>query len=160
MQIIGAYLLRSVSLIHVNMGVAGSFARKRIVILIASFLRIPVVVQIHASSFDIWLQSKSNIQRRRVAQTLNRVQEVLVLGEYWRRVLIDAGVGPDLVKVFVMGVPDFYDASLKKSGGPLKALFAGELGIRKGLDILLEGAAQIDSDKRPKASRMQPLGIE
>ena len=134
-------LTGQIDLAHLNMGSKGSTFRKLILTWwIKAALRKPIVIQLHASGFDTWMQTLGAKTKSLVVRTLNRSDQTLVLGEFWRRKLLDLGVKEDRVRILVMGVPHLNrERTVTGKVSPVvKVLFAGEMSERKGLPNLLE----------------------
>ena len=140
-----------VDVIHLNLGARGSTLRKLILLLYSHFiLRLPNVVQLHSSSFDIFFDNSSKYVKKIIVKTLCNADQILVLGMKWKEYLISIGLPYDKVREFQMGVPDLADKEFTGSETHRELflpfptlLYAGAMGERKGLPNLLRAIAQI-----------------
>jgi glycosyltransferase involved in cell wall biosynthesis len=135
---------RDVALVHFNVGERGSLWRKGVLILWARVLRLPIVLHLHAAQL---LQHHARLPEpfRILVRTIFRSADCcIVLGDFWRRFLIEE-LGVDAGKVVILynGVPR---AVLSRQSRPcdrrLRILFLGNLMERKGVTDLLEALAR------------------
>lgn len=141
-HIIGARLTGRLHLLHLNMAPRGSSIRKGILTWLGSLLRIPVLVHIHASSISEQFNDRPAWLRALFRKTLDRATYVVTLGQFWQSYLIDEiGVDPDKVVIVPYGVPDPRFARQPRDSKPLRLLFLGQLGERKGTPVLLRALA-------------------
>jgi glycosyltransferase involved in cell wall biosynthesis len=138
-------LTRQIDLAHLNMGSKGSTFRKLILVWWAKkILNLPVVLHLHASSFDTWFTGLGARERSIIIRGINRADKILVLGEIWRSKLMGFGVSEKIIQKVVMGVPEITEEcpDLENRPGKIKILFAGEMSIRKGFPELLDAMAE------------------
>ena len=139
-------LNRKLDVVHCNLGANGSTFRKLVITYWAkNILRVPVILQLHSSSFDIFYNNTRKPVQKLIQLGLKRADRILVLGEIWSSFLKEnLDLPPDKVQVLVMGVPEI-------SSEPYKArqffhlLYAGELSERKGLPQLLDALSKTHS---------------
>lgn len=130
-------------LLHVNLSSHGSTVRKFAVTVLATILRAPMIVHLHGSRFDRFYRGLPGPLARLVRWMFARASHVVVLGEAWRRFVVDElRVPPAKVEVIANSVfappaggpqPD--------PTGPARLLFTGRLGARKGVPELLAALA-------------------
>jgi len=137
-----------VDVIHINLGARGAAVRKlTLAAWIRYVLRVPYVLHLHAPTFGDFVSSLPRIMQRLIVHLLNQSEALLVLGEVWREAMHALGCSPDVVRVFVMGVPDIQAKKHKVEFDPSSTdpyyyiLFAGAIGERKGLPQVLEALA-------------------
>lgn len=74
--------------VHVHASSRVSFYRKSMYILLVALLRdVPVVIHIHGSDFDDFLEEAGPVRRAYIQFIFDRCTEVVVLSEYWATVL-------------------------------------------------------------------------
>ncbi len=138
-----------VDVVHLNLGAKGSTLRKSILLLYSHFiLRLPNVVQLHSSSFDIFFDKSPKLVKFLIVNALSKSDQILVLGEKWKEYLVSIGIPQNIISEFQMGVPDLTNGKVASGAGsrdlfspfPL-LLFAGAMGERKGLPNLLKAIA-------------------
>lgn len=131
-------LLPGARLVHIHLTFGTSAWRKRVFFEAARILRIPVVVHLHAPSFDAEHASKLFA---RVDSMFRRAAAVIALSRGWeaniRRYVPQAKVRvlPNVVE-YPVSVPEF-------SARTNTVFYAGKLESRKGYRYLLEGFAAV-----------------
>jgi glycosyltransferase involved in cell wall biosynthesis len=123
------------SLVHVHSASYGSFARKSVVVLVASSLHRPVVLHIHGAEFSLFVGNGSSFRRAYVSTVLKRADIVLVLNAATKQLL--SRLQP-LAVTGVLENPATLVCGLKTNPGSRQVLFLGRLEHRKGIDLLLE----------------------
>jgi glycosyltransferase involved in cell wall biosynthesis len=120
------------SIVHVHLSERGSFVREGALVVLARLRRIPTVVTLHGAD----LRTFSSRHPRLVRFVLRRAAVVVTLGPVtaeWVRSFV--GPGPRVIVVpNPVAVPE--DPPLPATGD--NVLFAGEVGRRKGADVLLQ----------------------
>jgi len=119
----------SLGVVHVHISDSGSFVREGGLAVVAA-LRGPVVVTVHGSDFAQFYRKHRSL----VLLVLRRADEVILLSEAHRAML-----PADLRKRAVL-VPNTVTITHEEPTAPPttpQALFAGEVGRRKGVDVLL-----------------------
>ena len=139
LRLLGLLLSGRLALIHANMASRGSTIRKSIVVYAAALFGVPVIVHLHGAQFDSFYLGLSPLCQRLVRGTFARARAVLVLGEVWRRFLIDR-VGVDEGKITILhnGVPPPHaPRQVRAPGAPCHIVLLGRLEPRKGVPELL-----------------------
>ena len=133
-----------ISLVHINIASRGSAARKCVVVLLCAALRLRFVMHLHGAQFDQFYASLPNPGKFVVRWMFRRAARVIVLGDVWRRFVVDKLRVPfDRIDVICNGVPA-PAASSPPHRGPVHIVFLGRLGDRKGVPELL---AALSSDR-------------
>jgi glycosyltransferase involved in cell wall biosynthesis len=132
-------VLGRIDLLHVHMSAYGSALRKGVLILIGSLLGIPMIVHMHGSNFYKFFSALPRPARLALRFVLNRARHVIVLGENWRQFLIrEIGVTPERIVIIDNGVPQPKNlVPYAPHDGPVRMVFLGEVGERKGAPELL-----------------------
>ncbi len=135
-----------IDIAHINVARRGSTWRKMIFARIADLLGKPVLLHLHGSGYDEYYACLRPSQQARITRFFNRAAAVVALSPYWRTVLVGKiGVDPARVHVIANGVPgrELADKGPQSSGPTI--VFLGEIGPRKGGDILLEALALLQA---------------
>lgn len=134
--------LRRVDVVHLNLAAHGSTLRKLLLMRLAQIFRVPTLLHIHASKFIPFCESLSPPLRRLLVKNLSRAARIIVIGDYWRRYLVETlGVPHGTVEVIHNAVP-LPPASPPRSGEKrCKIVALGLLGPRKGTPELLDALA-------------------
>jgi glycosyltransferase involved in cell wall biosynthesis len=79
-------------------------------------------------------------------RTIRKADAVIALGETYRRIFISFGVAPERVHVVYNAVPDFAGERVRENSKdrPIRILFAGEVGPRKGADRLVNALTKLN----------------
>lgn len=143
-QVLGAVAVGKVRLMHINLSTHGSVYRKFILSALARAVGVRYLIHLHGSRFDVFVRGLPRVGKRLVRRMLEDAETVVVLGEYWRRLLVEElGVSADKVRIIFNGVPmppRLAEGSAAIEGAP-HILFLGQLGARKGVPELLESLA-------------------
>jgi hypothetical protein len=124
---------QDVALVHFNVAERGSIWRKGVLVLYARALRLPIVLHLHAAEL---LQYHARLRKpfRNLVSTIFRSADCcIVLGELWRRFVIEE-LGVDAGKVVILhnGVPRAaFSRQPRPSDHQLRILFLGNLMERK-----------------------------
>ena len=142
-------ITKKIDLAHLNFSAKGSTFRKLILLhWLKKTLQIPTVMHLHASSFEIWMQTLSRHTRRLVVKGINLADKIFVLGSSTAESLIAYGIDSARIQTLVMGVPDLQRVWPEKdhSSNSTRILFAGEMSERKGLPALLDAMSHPQLD--------------
>lgn len=78
-------------------------------------------------------------------EELRLAQRVIVASTFTKRSLTEAPFANNKIDIIPYGAPAAISSDIRKSAGPLKLLFAGSLGQRKGLSYLLRAVEMLGS---------------
>ena len=130
-----------IALLHVHMAARGSALRKGIVVWLGKRLGLPVLLHLHGSRMDEFLERLPLASERFVRRVLLGADRVIVVGEHWRRFVTERlAIDPAKIRV-VANAAEGPGAMPSKGGNPCRLLFLGTLSARKGLPELLEALA-------------------
>jgi len=134
-----------IALVHIHMAARGSAVRKGLIIRLAARLGVPIVLHLHGSRMDEFHAGLPGWGRRLLRRTLASADRIVVPGEYWRRLLVDAvGIDAGVVHVVTNAVAGPPDVAPRRPESPCELLFLGRLSARKGLPELLQALAHAD----------------
>jgi len=139
---------RQVDVVHINIARRGSTWRKMLFAGMTRMMGMKLVLHLHGSGYDGYYAQLPRFARKRVSRLFNSADAVIALSPYWRDVLVDhIHVAPEKVHVIGNGVPS--PATPEAAAEPPPAvptiLFMGELGERKGIDLLLPALAALSA---------------
>lgn len=134
-------LLRGkVTLLHAHISMRGSFWRKSVFIVLAQLFRVPIIGHLHGSDFEGFVLGQPFWLQRMIKRRLEQMTMVLVLGESWRRFIVQ--IAP-ATRVMVLPnsvrVPNTQASHVERE--TIDLLFLGIVGDRKGVYELLEAFA-------------------
>ncbi|MDT2022995.1 glycosyltransferase family 4 protein [Methylocella sp. CPCC 101449] len=139
---------RSYGLVHIHVSTDGSALRKQAFGAVARLLGVPYVIHFHGMISDETI-ARNPLWLRALGRLARGSDSVIVLGEAFRKPFRDAlRVENSRIEVIYNGVPDIRaDATIPRLyDGVLSLLFCGEIGNRKGVDLLISALAQLKSD--------------
>jgi glycosyltransferase involved in cell wall biosynthesis len=138
-------LLGRVALVHLNVASSGSTWRKLIMYGCARLVSVPVVVHLHGGGYRDFLAGLAGWQRGLVRRMFAGACRVLVLGETWRRLLVDElALADSQIDVLPNAVPDPLAGGAppdRQADGTLRLLSVGRLEAAKGVFDLLQALA-------------------
>jgi glycosyltransferase involved in cell wall biosynthesis len=140
----GLCLTKRASVVHLNLAAHGSTVRKLLLMWLARFFGVPTLLHIHASKFIPFCESLGPGARRLLIASLSRASLIVVIGDYWKKYLVDSlGVPENIVTVIHNAVPVGPAEPPTKfdRGGDCRIVALGLLGPRKGTPELLEALA-------------------
>lgn len=138
-------LTRRAALVHVHAAMKGSFWRKSVLVVLGRLLRTPVVFHMHGSETVKFIDSLPYWARAIACWVLCAADRVVVLTDRWANYV--ASIAP-AARVTVLGnyvpVPAACPAPRQRAPGePLRVVFMGAVGQRKGIYPLLDAVARL-----------------
>ncbi|HVL84498.1 MAG TPA: glycosyltransferase [Pseudonocardia sp.] len=137
-------LLRRPDVVHLHMAKNASYFRKAALLWLATAVRIPVVLHVHAGRFRLFYDAMPRPVRWSVRRTLCRAGAVVALGERWAERLREIAPGARVVAipnpVVVPGsapVPHHLGARDADSE-PVRVVFLGRICADKGSFVLVQ----------------------
>lgn len=122
----------------------GSTWRKLLVGAILRVRKVPYVIHLHSGGYPEFFRALSPVLQRAVLSFYRHAALVAVLGEGWAEyVQRDLGVTPSRTIQMPNAVPGPDRIGPRRA--PVRILFAGRVGLRKGADSLLAAWSQLDT---------------
>lgn len=141
-----------VDVAHINISSHGSSLRKAVMLWTCRLLRIPTILHLHASEFPEFFDSLPRPGKVFIRRTFSSADFVMVLGARWRDYVCDElRVPVDRVAVMLNAAPGPVTMRAPKARGadPLRILFLGRLGARKGVPEILRALADSRVRREP-----------
>ncbi len=136
-QFVWRLLRRRVGVAHINVAPRGSTFRKMLFAAAARSTGARTIVHLHGSGYDDFFRRLPGPVARVVGAFFRKADAVVVLGSYWRNfALTTLQVDPSRLIVIENGVAAAQTRAEPTHDVPIIA-FMGQLGERKGVDILL-----------------------
>jgi glycosyltransferase involved in cell wall biosynthesis len=171
-RLAGRKALGRVDLVHINLSSDGSTRRKAIVGKVARVLGVPYVIHLHGSRFRTFYDGASPQVQAGARQLIGGAARVIVLGSVWRD-FVSARVpeARDRIVILPNASDVVADASGASGPGPIRILFLGRVGARKGVPELVEALHAIsdvdgwhaviagDGDVTETRQRIEALGL-
>lgn len=139
-------LLGRVDVVHINLSAHGSTYRKLILARISRICRLPYTLHLHSGQFDHFWDSRKGILKNEIDRMFRKSQRIVVLGNYWQRIVSDRV--PDCSRKIVV-VPNATRKAIARNPGIMgdaaNILFLGRLGPEKGVPQLVSALASLAS---------------
>ncbi|GGL18855.1 glycosyltransferase family 4 protein [Caulobacter rhizosphaerae] len=131
---------------HLNVAPRGSTLRKQLYQAVAKALGMRTVLHLHGSGYDEFYADLTVKHQAAVRAFFARADAVVALGDHWKRFMLTELRLP-LAKVVEIpnGVPAAPAVARAPNAVPAIA-FLGEVGHRKGVDVLIDALAQLKAD--------------
>jgi glycosyltransferase involved in cell wall biosynthesis len=131
------------AIVHLNLAERGSVYRKGVLLYAAKLAGVKVLLHLHAAQIIAYHDSLPRPGRALLRGMFHSADHVVVLGELWRRWVIDTfGVAPQAISVVNNGVPATPLPRVPRpAGAPFRLVFLGNLLERKGIADLLHALA-------------------
>ena len=143
-----------IRLVHIHTASGRSFPKHMYYLRLAQLMRRKVLLHCHAARFHIWFEEQSPRMRASVIKTLCSVNKLIVLSHSWKQYFESLGVPPNNIVVLNNITPDHGGTVAKRiSGDPVRLLFLGEIGERKGVFDVVE-AMRILKESHPGQFRL------
>lgn len=140
---------RTIRIVHIHTAAGGSFPKHLYYARLAAWMGRRVILHCHASRFEDWYGSLSTGKRRRVLAGILRTDRLICLSQSWKGYFEGIGVPAAKIRVLNNITPDpQFTRPERGEGAPLRLLFLGEIGPRKGAFDLLEAIAGIAPAQR------------
>ena len=150
--------VRPPEVMHIHMSSYGSFVRKSLVTWAGWLRRVPVVVHMHGSEFDVFFARCPRVVQVYISATLNRSSALIALGDTWAERLARIAPGAPIV-VVPNAVKPHGPARQPTSAEPVTVLFLGNIGDRKGAFTLIDAWSRVSDDwKGPVAPHLVLAG--
>lgn len=130
--------------VHIHMSERLSVVRKGILVYLARALGVPVILHLHGADFADWFQGLAPVWQQRVRRMIQCADRLVVLGRAWETfalTVLEMPAGRVAVLHNAVPTPDLAARRAPVAGAPCRLLVLGEVGLRKGSDVLLEALA-------------------
>lgn len=137
---------RQVDLLHIHLSVRGSSYRKTALARCARAMNVPYVIHLHGTEFGEFWMGANAVLRGELERMFDGSAAVIVLGDYWARVVgsLRAGVRDRLV--ILPNATASVEVSAPPSVEGLRIAFLGQLGRRKGSADLVHALSRLSPD--------------
>lgn len=131
-------------IVHLHAAADGSFWRKAKLISLAKRMNRKIVLHIHASRFKDFYNESSAQKKTWILRNLKTADVLVCLSESWRTWFENVGVESSRIVVLhnITAYPQFLGNKEPLENRPVRFLFMGEIGQRKGVFDILRGLAK------------------
>lgn len=137
-----------VKIVHCHTAAGSDFKRQSMIVRLAKMFGKKVIIHSHASQFKIYYDESSERNKAAIVKTLSKADVLIALSESWKNWFISLGVASDKITILhnitayptVLG--DGKNARMIDfTRRPVRFLFMGEIGLRKGVFDIIRGLA-------------------
>lgn len=139
---------RSVEIVHIHTAAGTDFERSTKILHLAKRFNKKVVLHSHASQFKVFYSSVSEEKKLRIVETLKCADVLIALSESWKEWFVRLGVDADKIIILhnITAYPTILEDAknarkIDVSNRPIRFLFMGEIGQRKGVFDIIRGLA-------------------
>ena len=137
-------LTKDIDLVHIRSSHRGSAFRKALLTLLVLIFRKPIVFQSHASEFHIFYANLAPWWQKFFSWVFGQSNRFVVLSESWKKFYAtNLGLKPDKVDVLYNPVQVPAKVPQRSSSVPIKLIFLGRIGERKGAFDLIKAFADL-----------------
>ncbi len=122
---------------HLNLATRGSVLRKALMERVLSLAGVPVVVHLHGANFDDYYAACGLLMQAAIRGLFRRAACVVVLGSHWQD-FVTRIAGPEVMTAIVYNAVPRVAAATEREDGNVHLVVLGEVGERKGTDVLLD----------------------
>jgi glycosyltransferase involved in cell wall biosynthesis len=142
-----------VDVVHINLAQYGSAYRKMTFAWLARMLGIPYVVHLHGSRFRQFWDGASPWLDRALARMFSRAACTMVLGSVWADYVSNkAPEAASKIAIFPTATRDNACRRVARTEGPVRIIFSGKHGERKGVRELTAALGKLAGDRRWQAT--------
>ncbi len=133
------------TVVHLHTSAHASFRRKATLLWCSSLFGLPTVLHIHGSDFMAYFDDSAPLTQVFIRATLCRASAVVALGSTWARRLERIAPGARIVEIPNAVPLAAAPARLSSNDRPIRFVFLGRIGERKGAFELLRAWACLDA---------------
>jgi glycosyltransferase involved in cell wall biosynthesis len=144
LRLLGDLLTRQVDVVHLHVSERGSMLRVGCLVWLATLFRQPVIMHTHGCEFHLFFEQLPKWSRGLVALTFRRCAAVIALSDSWRQYYIEhCRLDPNRVVVLLNPVKVPATVPLRTRSHPVKFVFLGRIGQRKGAFDVIQAVASL-----------------
>ncbi|MGB5635825.1 MAG: glycosyltransferase family 4 protein [Waterburya sp.] len=140
-------LIEEIDLVHIRGSHRGSAFRQAILTWLVKMFRKPIVLQTHASEFHIFYANLAPWLQKFLAWSFDQCDRFVVLSKSWKKFhTANLGLKPEQVTVMYNPVQVPSEVPIRNTSVPIKLIFLGYIGQRKGAFDLITAFASLPEE--------------
>lgn len=142
---------KKIKIVHIHTAAGTDFFRSSKIINIAKRFNKKVVLHSHASQFQVFYAEADDNKRKWIVNTLRKADVLIALSESWKNWFTQIGVNPDKITILhnITAYPQVKDSN-RNASIPVRFLFMGEIGQRKGVFDIIRALSNHKSELEGK----------
>lgn len=140
-----------IEIVHVHSAAGTDFKRSMIIVNLAKLFKKKVIFHSHASQFKVFYDEADIATKQWILKGLRKANVLIVLSESWKDWFEKNGIDSNQIIILhnITAYPQLVDSS-RKSIYPIRYLFMGEIGQRKGVFDIIRTLAKYKSELEGK----------
>lgn len=132
-----------VEIVHIHTAAGTDFLRSAKIVELAKKNNKKIVIHSHASQFKVYFSEVDENTRKWIIKTLRKADVLIALSESWKKWFTEIGVNENQIIVLhnITAYPQI-EKSTRNVGAPIRFLFMGEIGLRKGVFDIIRALAE------------------
>lgn len=128
-------------IVHVHTAAGSDFKRSAKIVNLAKFFGKKVIIHSHASQFKVFYAESDDKQKAWIVDILKKADVLIALSESWKEWFMSIGVYQDRITVLhnITAYPQVAEKKEDVAVRPVRFLFLGEIGQRKGVFDIIRG---------------------
>ena len=148
-------LLRRVDLVHIHISERGSVLRKILLVLLALAFHKPILIHTHGAEFEPFFNQLPKWAQKILYFIFQKCDAFIVLSKSWQNFYISQlGLNPDKVFVLPNAVKLPSIVPVRSTSAPIKLVFCGRIGARKGAFDLVQALTYLTDDQKAMTQLM------
>lgn len=130
-------------IVHVHTAAGSDFKRSAKIVNLAKFFGKKVIIHSHASQFKVFYAESDDKQKAWIVDILKKADVLIALSESWKEWFMSIGVYQDRITVLhnITVYPQVAEKKEDVALRPVRFLFLGEIGQRKGVFDIIRALA-------------------
>lgn len=130
-----------IKIVHVHTAAGSDFKRSAKIVNLAKFFKKKVIIHSHASQFKVFYAESDDKQKAWIVDILKKADVLIALSESWKEWFMSIGVYQDRITVLhnITAYPQVAEKKEDVAVRPVRFLFLGEIGQRKGVFDIIRG---------------------
>lgn len=143
---------RKVEIMHVHTAAGTDFKRAASVVNLAKLFGKKVILHSHASQFKVFYIRSDKKQKAWIVDILKKTDMLIALSESWKKWFIELGISAEKIEVLhnITAYPKVKENEVNVMDRPVRFLFMGEIGERKGIFDVIRGLIKHRNEIRGK----------
>lgn len=140
-----------IEIVHIHSAAGTDFKRSTMILNLAKLFNKKVIFHSHASQFKVFYNGADIATKQWILTNLRKTNMLIVLSESWKNWFEKIGIDSSKIIILhnITGYPQLVDSS-RESMYPIRYLFMGEIGQRKGVFDIIRTLAKYKSELEGK----------